>query len=120
MVVRIASRTIYAGTITPTALNTETDIVNIANQAEAYLIEGWLDVAELVSGDKLEVNEYACVDGLATYLFDKIILDGPVNKPIIRFHMKTLKNAYKVTINQKTGTLRGIDYWFIMEQLEVV
>jgi len=120
MVVRIASRTVYKGTVTPTALNTETDVVSIPAQTEIYMVEGYIDLAALAVGDTEVVTEYINVDEVNTRVYEQLEFKDAQEKPIIRFHMKTMQNAYKVTINQTAGTLRAIPYWFVMELLEVV
>ena len=120
MPVRIASRTIYSGTVSLTALNTETTVVDIPAQTEFYIVEGYIDLSALASGDTVVVKEYMAVDGVNLRLFAQVTYSGPVSEPVIRFHTKTFKNQYRVTITQTAGTLRSFPYWFIMELAEVV
>ena len=119
MTVRLASRTIYSGTLTPLALNTETNVVNIPSQTEFYMIEGYIDLSPLASGDTLKVREYLAVDGSNLRKFCQTTYSGALEEPVIRFHTKTFRSAYRVTIEQTTGTLRNIPYWFILELAEV-
>ena len=100
MPVRIASRTIYSGSVSPSALNTETVVVNIP-------------------GDTVVIKEYMAVDGVNLRLYAQVTYNGPVSEPVIRFHTKTFKNEYKVTITQTAGVLRSFPYWFIVEVAEV-
>jgi len=120
VVVRIASRTVYKGSVTPTALDTETTVVNIAAQAEIYMVEGYIDLAALADGEVEEIVEYINVDEVTTRVYERRKITGALDEPIIRFHMKTMQNEYKVTIIQRSGTLRTIPFWFVMELLEVV
>ena len=120
MPVRVASRTIYSGSVSPTALNTETTVVDIPTQSEFYIVEGYIDLSALASGDAVVVKEYMAVDGVNLRLFAQASFSGPVSEPVIRLHTKTFKNKYKVTITQTSGTLKTFPYWFIMELGEVV
>ena len=120
MPVRIASRTIYSGYASPSALNTETIVVDIPAQSEFYIVEGYIDLSALGAGDTVTITEYMSVDGVNLVPFLRVTYSGPVSEPVIRFHTKTFKNGYRVTITQTAGTLRQFPYWFIMELAEVV
>ena len=120
MPVRIASRTIYSGSVSPSALNTETVVVDIPAQTEFYIVEGYIDLSALASGDAVVIKEYMAVDGVNLRLYAQVTYNGPVSEPVIRFHTKTFKNEYKVTITQTAGVLRSFPYWFIVEVAEVL
>ena len=122
MPVRVASKQDYAGTLSPSALNTEYDVVNIGAQSDDYLIEGYLDLGELAGGDAVVLKEYLAVDGTNFRLFNKATLEGPLEVPVVRYHTKLLyKNVlYKLTLTQTKGTLRSFPYAFILQVLEVV
>jgi hypothetical protein len=117
MPVIISSKTEYTGTKTPSALNTETTIVEITAQTDSYIVEGWIDLGSLASGDAVTVEEYIAVDGTNYRTFATVTYSGAVSDPIIRFHAKTLPKTakYKVTITQTAGTLRSFPYAFILE-----
>ena len=117
MPVIIQSKTEYTGTKTPSALNTETTIVEITAQADDYIVEGYIDLGALASGDSVTVKEYIAVDGANYKTYATVTYSGAVSDPIIRFHAKTLyKNMkYKVTVTQTAGTLRSFPYAFILE-----
>jgi hypothetical protein len=106
--------------VTPSALNTETTVLEIAGASDDYMVEGYLDLSALQSGDTLVVKEYISVDGQNYWTFLTVTYNGPVSDPIIRFHTKTLlyNMKYKVTINQTAGSAtRSFPYAFIQEVL---
>jgi hypothetical protein len=113
MTILIGNRTVYQGSITPTDLNVETTIIEVADQAEPNIVEGYIDVSELQSGDTLIVKEYINVDGANLRLYAQNTYSGVQTEPIIRFHSKTFQEGYKVTITQTAGTPRSIKYWFL-------
>jgi hypothetical protein len=119
VVVVVASKTRYSGTVTPTALNTETVVVDIGTQTDDYMVEGYIDLSALASGDTVVVKEYIAVDGVNYRLFAQVTYSGPVSEPVIRFHTKTLlyNMLYRVTITQTSGTLRSFPYGFVVEVL---
>jgi len=109
----------HKGTVTPSDLNIETTIVEIANVGSPFIVEGYIDVSQLQDGDTLEIREYISVDGVNYQKFMSIILSNAQDNPIIRFHAKTFTDdmKYKVTIIQTTGTVRSFPYRFIEEIL---
>jgi len=122
MPVRIASKTDYAGTLTLTALNTETAVVDIGAQLDDYIVEGHIDVAALASGDTLVVTEYIAIDGTNYRVFNQVTLSGAQASPAFKFHSKILYKSmkYRVTLNQTAGTPRSFGYAFILQVLEVL
>jgi len=121
MPVIVASKTRYAGTVSPTGLNVETVVVDITAQSDDYLVEGYVDLSQLASGDSVVVKEYIAVDGVNYQLFCQATYTGPVLEPVVRFHTKTLlyNMKYKVTITQTSGTLKSFPYGFILEVLGI-
>jgi len=117
MPVIIQSKTRYSGVITPPDINTETTVVEIQSQADDYLIEGYIDLGNMQSGDVVVVKEYIAVDGDNYRLFAQVTYSDVQSEPVIRFHTKTLlyDMKYKVTITQTAGTLRSFPYRFILE-----
>ena len=83
------------------------------------MVEGYLDLGALASGDTLVVKEYIAVDGTNYRTIYTVTYSGPLSDPIIRFHTKTLlyNMKYKVTINQTAGTIRTVPYGFLLEVL---
>jgi hypothetical protein len=121
MPVVVATKTRYSGTTTPTALNAETTVVEVGAQNDDYIVEGWLDLGNLVDGDTVIIKEYVAVDGVNYRLFTQARVDGPVPEPAVRFHAKLLgyNMKYKVTITQVAGTPRSFPYFFILEVLGI-
>jgi hypothetical protein len=117
MPIYIQSKTRYSGSVIPDNLNIETTVVEIGGQVDDYLIEGYIDLSTLASGDEVEVREYIAVDGVNYQLFTKVTYSDVVSEPVIRFHTKTLlyNMKYKVTIIQTKGILRDFPYGFIVE-----
>ena len=117
MPVIIASKAEYTGSVTPSALNTETTVVEFTAQSDTYIVEGWIDLGSLASGDSVTIKEYVAVDGTNYRTYATVSYSGVVCDPIIRFHSKQLCKdmKYKVTITQTAGTLRSFPYGFIQE-----
>jgi hypothetical protein len=117
MPVIIFSKSDYTGKITIPSLNTETTVLEVTGQTDDYIVEGYIDLSQLQSGDTLTVTEYIAIDGVNYQQFLSSQFSGPVSMPIIRFHAKTIQKnmKYKVTINQSSGTPRTIPYGFIVE-----
>jgi len=117
MPVIIASKTRYTGAATPSALNAETTVVEITAQSDDYIVEGYIDLGNLASGDAVTVREYIALDGANYRTYATVSYSGAVSDPIIRFHAKTLPNTarYRVTITQTAGALRSFPYAFILE-----
>ena len=123
MPVVIASKSRYSGSVTPSALNAETTVLEVIGQSDDYIVEGYIDVSQLASGDVLEIREYIAVDGVNYRLFLKTALSGPVSEPVIRFHAKTLlyNMKYKVTVIQTAGsTPKSFPYGFVVEVMGAV
>jgi hypothetical protein len=119
MPVVVASKSRFYGTVTPSALNTETTVLEIGAQSDDYIVEGYIDASQLQTGDALEIREYIAVDGANYQLFLRTTLSGSVPEPVIRFHAKTLLflMKYKVTVVQTSGALRPLPYGFVLEVL---
>jgi len=117
MPIVIASKTEYTGTVTPSALNTETTVIEIGAQADTYIVSGWIDLGALASGDAVTIRVYVAVDGVNYRTYATVSYNGPLSDPIVRIHeMQLCKNMkYKVTITQTSGTLRSFPYGFILE-----
>jgi len=110
------------GTASPTALTEEVTVVSVQPQADEYLVEGYIDLGNMQTGDKVIITEYIAVDGANLRKFNSVIFSDKQDHPIIRMHTKTLDRtfAYKVTLTQTEGVLRSYPYAFIIEVLGVV
>jgi len=118
----IASKTRYTGTVVPPALGAEATVVEVPGAEDDYIVEGYIDLGALSSGDAAEVREYIAVDGVNYRVFLRHTFSGPVAEPVVRLHAKTLLSSekYKVTITQTSGTLRSFPYAFVVEVLGTV
>jgi len=104
-------------TVTLTDLNMETTIVEIPPQSDSYIVEGWLDLSALQSGDTAVIKIYIAVDGVNYRTYLTLELHGPLQDPVYRIHAMTLCSTmkYKVTITQTAGTPRSFPYGFVLE-----
>jgi len=107
------------GTVSIPALNTPVAVLEKGPLEDDYIVEGYLDLSVLESGDAFEVREYIAVDGTNYRIFLRCAFQGPVGEPVIRFHTKTLLSfmKYKVEVVQTSGTPRSIPYGFVVEVL---
>ena len=119
MVVTVASRTITTGTCTPGGLNDETTAFDNAAETEIYIIEGYIDLSNLVATEYLIVREKLSGDGVNLVTAIQRTYEGGGDEKIVRFHTKTMIGPYRVTIEQSTGTVRAVPYWFVQLQMAV-
>lgn len=122
MTVRISSKQEFQSSVTPSALNTETDLINLGTFSDTIIFEGYIDTSQMRSGDTATFNIYVAIDGTNRVLLDTVTVSGPLNPPVIHVLSSTLpKNARpRVTVNQTAGTLRKFSYYFIVEILETI
>jgi len=122
MPVVISSKSKYAGIAAVSQLNTETTVVELGPFSDDWMVEGYIDLSGLQSGDTVVVNEYVALDGANYRLLYSATVTGPPTEPAVRFHTKTLLATmkYKVTVTQTAGTLRSINYYFITETMGTV
>jgi len=120
--VRIASKTRYQGSVTPAALNTETDIINLPDQSDDYIVEGQVSLQNMAAGDAVTIKAYIAVDGVTQVVSDSMDFSDAQSIPVVRVLAHTLLyNAkFRVTITQTAGTLRSFPYSFLTEVMEVV
>lgn len=109
----------YQGAVTPTDLNVETTVIEVPAQEDAYMVEGYLDLGNLSTGDAVVITEYIAVDGTNYRIFGTAGAQGPQAEPVLRFHTKTLHPAmkYRITITQTAGTVKSFPYAFTVEVL---
>lgn len=117
----IASKQEFNGTLTLSALNTETTVVEFS-ASNTYITEGYIDLGNMASGDVVVVTEYIAVDGVTPRVFVRYTFSDAQDQPVIRFHAKTFTSImkHKITINQTAGTLRSFPYGFVQEVMGVV
>ena len=122
MPVRIKEKHREQGSVTPSALDTETDLINLGDQSDDYIIEGQIDLSQLQSGDSVTIKVYIAVDGTNQRLVDKLDLSGAQEIPIVRVVAHTIpyNGKFRVTITQTAGTLRTFYYTFIYQIMETI
>ena len=122
MPVRIRLKQRLQGSVTPSALATETDIINLADQDDDYIIEGYVSLQNMASGDSVELKVYIAVDGVNQILADRVTFTDAQDKPVVRIVAHTLPyNAkFRVTVTQNAGTLRAFPYAFMLQIMEQI
>jgi hypothetical protein len=122
MPVRIKSKTRLQSSVTPSALNTETDIVNLADQTDDYIVEGQISLQNLASGDTVIIRTYIAVDGTNQRKTDECPFTGAQDIPVVRVPALTLAyNAkFRLTVTQTAGTLRAFPYSIIYQVMEII
>jgi hypothetical protein len=123
MPVRIKSKTRLQGSVTPSALNTETDIVNLADQSDDYILEGQISLQNLASADTAIVRTYIAVDGTNQKKTDELTFSGALDIPVVRIPAVTLAyNAkFRLTVTQTAGaTLKAFPYTIIYQVMETI
>ncbi len=76
------------------------------NQSGDFIVESFLDLRNMVSGDTVVVREYTAVDDSNSHIYQQATISGTQVSPLIRFHGKTFYkgNLYRVTLKQTGGT----------------
>ena len=117
MPVVIANKSRYTGIATVSQLNAEITAVELGPFSDDWMVEGYVDLSGLQSGDTVEVREYIALDSANYRLLYSATVGGPASQPAVRFHTKTLLSSmkYKVTVKQTTGTPKNVPYYFIVE-----
>jgi hypothetical protein len=120
--VRIKSKTRYQSSVTPSALNTETDLINLGDQTDDYIIEGAVSLQNLASGDTVVIKVYIAVDGSNQRLVDTWTFTGAQSVPVVRIvaHTVPYNGKFRATVTQTAGTLRAYPYYFILEVMETI
>jgi hypothetical protein len=123
MPVRIRTKSRLQGSVTPSALNQETDIINLADQTDDYIVEGQISLQNMASGDAVVIRTYIAVDGTNQKQVDQITLKDAQTIPIVRIPSCTVayNGKFRVTITQTSGTtLKAFPYTFIVQIMEVI
>jgi len=122
MPVRIREKVRVQASVTPPALDTETDLINLDDQTDDYIIEGQIDLYQLASGDEVVIKVYIAVDGVTQRLSDEMKFSGAQTIPIVRVlaHTVAYNAKFRVTITQTAGTLRTFPYTFIYQIMETI
>jgi hypothetical protein len=122
MPVRIKLKNRLQGSVTPSALNTETNIINLSDQTDDYIVEGQISLQNLASGDTVVIRTYIAVDGTNQVKVDEATFSGAQTIPVVRIPATTVayNGKFRVTITQTAGTLRAFPYTFIVQVMETI
>lgn len=122
MPVRIRTKQRYRGTCQPSDLNVETDIINLGNQTDDFIMEGYIDLSALTSGDTAVIILYLAIDGTNRKVLDRMTIYGPLDPPIVRLPAHTMLYDFqpRITITQTSGIIRTFPYAFLVQIMEVV
>jgi len=122
MPVRIRSKTRLQGSVTPSNLNVETNIVNLPNQTDDYIVEGQISLQNLAAGDTVVIRTYIAVDGVNQKKTDEMTFSGAQDIPVVRIPAVTLAyNAkFRATVTQTAGTLKAYPYTIIYQIMETI
>jgi hypothetical protein len=123
MPVRIKSKTRYQASVTPSALNTETDIINLADQTDDYIVEGYISLRNMASNDSVIIRTYIAVDGTTQDKADELYFSGSQDIQVVRIPATTVayNGKFRVTVTQTGGTtLKSFPYTFIVQVMEVI
>jgi len=115
MTIVIQSRERIRNTAKPTALGEEVVLIECPDQEEDYIIEGYIDLSQMLEGDEVTIIELIAVDGQSHQTYCVATLTGKQSEPVVRLHTKTIirDGKYKVVLRQDKGTLREFPYYFI-------
>lgn len=122
MPVRIRTKTRICGSVTPSALNTETDIINLPDQTDDFIFEGYISLQNMATGDSVTIRSYIAVDGVTQVKEDEMVFTDAQSIPVVRFpsHFLHYNAKPRITITQTAGTLRSFPYCFTVQVTEVI
>jgi hypothetical protein len=122
MPVRIKQKLRLTGTVTPSNLNVETTVISLDTQSNDYIVEGFISLRNMDSGDSLVVREYVIIDGTNYDKTDEITFSTVPNVKVVRVPAMTIpyNGQFKVTVTQTAGTVRSYPYVFIVQVLEEI
>jgi len=123
MPVRIRTKSRLQGSVTPAALNQETDIINLGEQTDDFILEGQISLRNLAYGDTAIIRLYIAVDGINQDRSDEVQFSGSQPVPVFRIPAMTLAYNAKprITVTQTEGTpLKAFPYTIILQIMEVI
>ena len=109
-VVVIGTRTVSENTAL-SITNSETTILELS-KTECYIVEGYVDLANMASGDTFVFKEYFKVDETNYRLGPTLTLSNAQTDLVLRFHAKTFDDDYKVTGQRTAGSNRNFAFKF--------
>jgi hypothetical protein len=122
MPVRIRTKQRFQGSVTPSALNAETDILNLGDQTDDFILEGQISLRNMAAGDSVVLRSYVAVDGVNRDKMDEISFTDAQSIPVVRIPSTTLayNSKPRITVTQTAGTLRAFPYTIIVQIMEVI
>jgi hypothetical protein len=123
MTVIIDYKTRLQGSVTPSALNQETDIINLGDQLEDFILEGQISLQNMDINDIVILRAYIAVDGTNQVKSDEITFVGKQTIPVVRVPATTLAYNEKprITVTQTAGTtIKSFPYTFIYQVMKVM
>jgi len=122
MPVRVRYKVRLQGSITPSALNTETNIVNLGNLEDDYILEGQISLQNMASGDTVVIRVYIAVDGTNQVKSDEMTFSNAQSVPVVRIPeiMLPYNGKARITITQTAGSLKSYPYAIIYQVLETI
>jgi len=100
---------------TLTADGTEQDVTELTVLGT---LEGWIDLANMTSGDTVTIREYARIREDGAYrLYDSADYSGAQVKPALHVVKLPTKYGIKVTLQQTAGVYKTFNYNFFKEVL---
>jgi hypothetical protein len=121
--VRIRSKTRLQSSVTPSDLNTETDIVNLGDQSDDFILEGQISLQNMTSEDVVVLRIYLAVDGVNRVKSDEMSFSREQNIPVVKIPATTLayNSKPRITVTQTSGTtLKSFPYSIIYQVMEVI
>lgn len=110
------------GYVEPSGIDVETTIFEVYAETKQYIVEGYISLQEMQSGDSVIIREYLATDGTNYQKYAELALVGVQSEPTISIHTKMLNPQvkYRLTITQKSGTVRRFYYSFVKMTLTMV
>lgn len=110
------------GYVEPSDIDVETTIFEVYAETKQYIVEGYISLQEMQSEDSVILREYLATDGTNYQKYAELALVGVQSEPTISIHTKMLNPQvkYRLTITQKSGTVRRFYYSFVKMTLTMV
>jgi len=110
------------GYVEPSDIGVETTIFEVYAETKQYIVEGYISLQEMQSGDSVILREYLATDGTNYQKYAELAVGGVQSEPTISIHTKMLNPQvkYRLTITQKSGTVRRFYYSFVKMTLTMV
>jgi hypothetical protein len=110
----VTTSSAFENSVTPSGLNSETNIVNLplTGGITPYIVEGYVDLTNMAAGDTTVITEYVVLsNGGTAKQLNQSTYSGVQTSPEIHATSKIAKFGYKLTVNQTAGgTVRAYPY----------